>query len=176
MTAKSLSGTLCSQLGALTSLSSLDLSFNSLSGTAPSQLGQLTLITSLSLASNKLTGSVPSQLGNNVLLSALSLYSNSLSASLPTQLGALILLTALDIRHGTGPESVWGGRCAALRAGCSDFLTPHIHSAPLLCLCPTQLQLLIRRCAGADGGAQCPHDLISCASCQIASGNCGNSF
>ena len=59
-----LSGTIPSQLGRLTDLEGLSLSFNRISGTIPSQLGELTNLKSLSLRDNYLiSGTLPTQLG-----------------------------------------------------------------------------------------------------------------
>ena len=66
----SLSGTIPSQLGALTALAqSLFLGQTSLSGTIPSQLGALTALAQyLVLGSTSLSGTIPSQLGALTML------------------------------------------------------------------------------------------------------------
>jgi Leucine-rich repeat (LRR) protein len=55
---KSLTGSIPSQIGALTKLSYLDLFSNSHTGSIPSQISALTTLTSWDLSSNSLTGSL----------------------------------------------------------------------------------------------------------------------
>ena len=58
-----LSGTIPTQLGALTALINLRFRNNGLSGSLPTQLGALTALQDLVLAKNELSGSLPTQLG-----------------------------------------------------------------------------------------------------------------
>ena len=90
--AEQLRGDIPPELGNLTNLLGLELSFNELTGPIPSELGNLINLLTLSSYSNELTGSIPSALGNLVNLSYLSLGSNQLTGSIPIELGNLINL------------------------------------------------------------------------------------
>ncbi len=83
----------------------LDLSDNKLSGTLPSELGDLSYLTTLSLHSNALTGTLPSELGDLSNLRYLSLHTNGLTGALPSALGDLSSLRYLflDTNALTGP-------------------------------------------------------------------------
>jgi hypothetical protein len=58
-----LTGNIPSELGLVTSLSALDLSFGRLNGTIPTTIGALSNIASLKLNRNKLKGELPTELG-----------------------------------------------------------------------------------------------------------------
>ncbi len=90
-----LTGSIPSELGNLTALTSLDLNSNQLTGSIPSELGNLSALTSLDLASNQFTGSIPSELGNLTNLQQLYLASNQLTGSIPSELGNLTNLQQL---------------------------------------------------------------------------------
>ena len=90
-----LSGTIPSELGNLTALTSLHLSGNNLNGTIPTELGNLTALTSLSLFWNQLRGIIPTELDNLTALTELALGGNQLSGTIPTELGNLTALTEL---------------------------------------------------------------------------------
>ena len=78
----------------------LDFSTGQYTGTIRTEAGRLTALTSPSLESNTLTGPVPSELGNLVAMKVeFQLYSNRLSSSLPTQLGRMTALTTLFELH-----------------------------------------------------------------------------
>ena len=99
-----LSGSLPTQLAALTSLENLSFDLNELSGSLPTQLAALTSLVDLSLAarytgSNFLSGSLPTQLGALAALEGMYLAANELSGSLPTQLGTLTLLVNLHLEE-----------------------------------------------------------------------------
>ena len=101
----SLSGSIPSELGNLTNLTTLDLSYNSkeelyphrrlsslynnlsgssgLSGSIPPELGNLTNLTTLDLQFNSLSGSIPSELGNLTKLKEWDLGLNRLSGVIP---------------------------------------------------------------------------------------------
>ncbi|KAK3287548.1 hypothetical protein CYMTET_4940 [Cymbomonas tetramitiformis] len=87
-----LTGTVPTQMGALTQLTRLDLYNNSLTGTVPTQMGALTQQNSLYLYDNSLTGTVPTQMGALTQLTRLYLHDNSLTGTVPTQMGALAQL------------------------------------------------------------------------------------
>src|SRR5437773_1531589 len=90
-----LRGTIPAELGNLTSLEALDLSFNQLSGSIPSQLGNLRNLRSLYLFHNQLSGRIPAQLGNLRNLGVLYLFHNQLSGTIPAELGNLTHLESL---------------------------------------------------------------------------------
>ncbi|CAB9504758.1 expressed unknown protein [Seminavis robusta] len=91
-----LSGRIPTEVGLLTGLASLFLSYNGhLSGQIPSELGLLTSLAILSLHSNQITGQIPSQLGSSSDLYQLILSENRLSGPLPTEVGLLTSLADL---------------------------------------------------------------------------------
>ena len=63
-----ISGFIPTEIGRLTGLQTLALSYNNISGTIPSQLGMLAGLTQIYLGSNRLSGTVPSQITNLSLL------------------------------------------------------------------------------------------------------------
>ena len=94
---RGLNGTIPTQLGNLSSLTTLHLEFNELAGTIPAGLGNLANLEVMDLGANQLTGPIPAQLGNLANLTAIWFGSNNLNGSIPTQLGALSNLAVLDI-------------------------------------------------------------------------------
>ena len=70
---------------------------NQLTGTIPSQIGKLSNLTSLWMYSNQLTGSIPPELGNLSSLTHLALSSNQLTGAIPSELGKLTNLEYLSI-------------------------------------------------------------------------------
>ncbi|XP_042492166.1 leucine-rich repeat receptor protein kinase HPCA1 isoform X1 [Macadamia integrifolia] len=106
-----LKGTLSSgDIGQLTELISLDLSFNrGLTGTLSPQIGNLQKLNILILAGCSFTGTIPKELGNLGELSFLALNSNNFSGALPPSLGNLSKLYWLDLAEnqltGTLPVS-----------------------------------------------------------------------
>jgi Leucine-rich repeat (LRR) protein len=113
---KNLVGTIPSELGNLSQLTSLNLYHNQLSGSIPSELGNLSQMTNLSLGSNQLSGSIPSELGNLSQLTSLSLGLNQLSGSIPSELGNLSQLTFLDLNQNqlSGSIPIWLGSLSQL--------------------------------------------------------------
>ena len=93
----SLSGTIHSEFGLLSS--NLEFLFSccgSLTGTIPSELGALTKLSWLQFSSNLLTGSIPNTLSLLTKLETLDFSSNLLTGLLPSDLGLLSNLTSLD--------------------------------------------------------------------------------
>ena len=81
-----ISGTIPTELGNLTALTSLDISYNQLTGSIPTQIGSLTALTSLDLSGNMLTSSVPTVIGAITTLTTLSICGNQLTGALPVAL------------------------------------------------------------------------------------------
>ncbi|KAL9165527.1 hypothetical protein ABFS82_06G176100 [Erythranthe guttata] len=93
-----LTGKMSGDIGGLTELISLDLSFNrGLSGSLSPRLGDLHKLTILILAGCSFTNSIPSELGNLTELTFLALNSNNLSGEIPASLGRLPKLYWLDL-------------------------------------------------------------------------------
>lgn len=92
-------GTIPTSIGALGALTYLDLSgaSNSISGTLPSQLGTLTSLVELAIVHSKLTGEIPSTIGGMTALTRLDLGANLLSGELPNQLGSLTRMVYLSL-------------------------------------------------------------------------------
>ncbi|OQY30290.1 MAG: hypothetical protein B6244_00065 [Candidatus Cloacimonetes bacterium 4572_55] len=84
------SGTVCNDWDRVTvsggHVTELDISYNSLSGSIPTEIGNLTSLTRLYLSYNDLSGSIPTEIGNLTRLIWLDLQNNSLSRSIPASL------------------------------------------------------------------------------------------
>ncbi len=113
-----ISGTIPTELGDLTALTTLDLSSHQISGTIPTQLGSLTALTALDLSGNQLTGAIPSQIGSLAGLTFLDLSGNQLSGAIPSQIGSLTALTSLYLSSNelTGAIPIQIGSLAGLTA------------------------------------------------------------
>lgn len=105
-----MTGTLASQLGHLTRLRELQISYcPSLRGSIPSQTGLLNLVI-LELEHNNITGTIPEELYSNIGLAGVLLNDNKLSGTISTRIGQLTAL--LDFRiegnklSGTLPEEI----------------------------------------------------------------------
>lgn len=83
------------ELGNLTHLEELDLSYNQLTGQIPSTLGELTRLTTLDLSQNQLSGAIPPALGSLTRLTTLDLSHNGLTGGIPTSLGNIANLNRL---------------------------------------------------------------------------------
>ncbi|WOK95895.1 putative leucine-rich repeat receptor-like protein kinase [Canna indica] len=109
-----LEGTLSSEIGSLTGLQSLDLSYNKdLEGELPSSIGMLKQLHTLRLIACKFSGIIPNELGNLQNLKILALNSNQFSGKIPASLGRLSHLQYLDLAdnqlNGTLPTSATEG-------------------------------------------------------------------
>ncbi|TPX76945.1 hypothetical protein CcCBS67573_g01770 [Chytriomyces confervae] len=117
---------LVEEVGSLTKLEDLDLSWNDLTGSLPTGLYNLTTLTSINLERNQISGTLPNSISNLANLKQLRLANNAFSGSLPHTIGKLHALILLDLHSnmfdGDIPESL--GSCAALQKldlGCNRF-------------------------------------------------------
>ncbi|XP_074295598.1 leucine-rich repeat receptor protein kinase HPCA1 [Silene latifolia] len=93
-----LEGKLSGDIGGLTELRSLDLSFNrGLTGSLSPSLGDLPKLVILILAGCGFSGAIPAELGNLPELSFLALNSNNFTGEIPNSLGNLSRLYWLDL-------------------------------------------------------------------------------
>ncbi|CAM8924578.1 unnamed protein product [Rhodiola kirilowii] len=112
-----LKGSVTGDIGGLTELISLDLSYNpGLTGTLSSQIGDLPKLSSLSLIGCGFSGSIPDELGNLSSLTFLALNSNNFKGSIPASIGRLTNLVWLDLADNqlTGPIPVTKGSVKGL--------------------------------------------------------------
>ncbi|KAL5210458.1 hypothetical protein ABZP36_006081 [Zizania latifolia] len=99
-------GVLAADIGQLTELQSLDLSFNKdLGGVLTPNIGNLKQLTTLILAGCSFHGNIPDELGSLPKLSYMALNSNQFSGKIPASLGNLSNLYWFDIADNqlTGP-------------------------------------------------------------------------
>ncbi|GLJ34404.1 hypothetical protein SUGI_0691680 [Cryptomeria japonica] len=93
-----LEGTLPNDIGSLTALDTLDLSYNTgLTGRLPSTIGNLASLRILMAIGCSFNGQLPPELGNLTSLSFLALNSNKFTGPIPPTLGNLVNLAWLDI-------------------------------------------------------------------------------
>ncbi|KAH7866913.1 hypothetical protein Vadar_026595 [Vaccinium darrowii] len=120
-----LTGTLSGDIGSLSELQTLDLSYNKgLTGPIPASIGNLKKLTNLLLVDSGFSGLIPATIGSLPQLSILSLNSNSFSGSIPRELGNLSNLYWLDLADNklSGPIPVSNGTTPGL-----DMLTKTKH-------------------------------------------------
>ena len=102
---RGLTGTLPSEIGRLTELTSLNLGnlgggpFNSLTGPIPPELGELKKLEVLWLDSNYLSGNIPPEFGGLESLQTVFLDGNQLTGPIPPELGNIPLLYKLHLGH-----------------------------------------------------------------------------
>mmetsp|Transcript_33076 Transcript_33076/g.38132 ORF Transcript_33076/g.38132 Transcript_33076/m.38132 type:complete len:334 (-) Transcript_33076:470-1471(-) len=82
---KSLNGEIPSELGMLSTMTSLVLKNNQLFGTIPSELGILSQIKTIDISYNNLTGMIPSDIGKLFRLDSIELSHNSLTGTIPLE-------------------------------------------------------------------------------------------
>ncbi len=107
---KEIVGLIPPELGELSELRDLDLSYNGFFGTIPAQVSQLTELTRLHLGHNRLAGPIPTHLARLTNLQELLLFLNKFTGSIPHEFSRL---TALEYLHldgnqlkGTIPDSL----------------------------------------------------------------------
>ncbi|CAN0189920.1 unnamed protein product, partial [Ectocarpus sp. 4 AP-2014] len=110
-------GPIPKELGHLSELEELSLSFNQLTGAIPAQLGALNSVTLLDLSKNQLSGYIPPELGKLRELKTLRLRTNQLTGAIPMELGRLAVLEYLDLGGNelTGPIPPELGKLGALK-------------------------------------------------------------
>ncbi|KAG0563566.1 hypothetical protein KC19_8G041600 [Ceratodon purpureus] len=95
---RDLAGEIPPEIGSLSALQNLDLSFNSgLVGEVPAELGSLTSLVYLSLQQCGLSGMIPPSLGKLVNMKFFALNNNRFTGEIPSALGALVNLTWFDV-------------------------------------------------------------------------------
>jgi len=92
-----LTGSIPPEIGCLTNLTVLNLSWNQLTGEIPSEIGNMTALNNMTLSNNQLAGEIPSEIGNLSNLFGLYLYENELSGEIPSEIGNLTNLLALKL-------------------------------------------------------------------------------
>lgn len=121
LNSNTITGTFPPEYGTMRALTEIDLSFNFLTGPIPSELGTLSLLTSFVLQTNNFTGTIPTlNLMSN--LKILLLGENSLTGSIPAELYECYSLFTLgfDTNHLTGTLSTQISQFSSL--GILDFL------------------------------------------------------
>ncbi|VAH53142.1 unnamed protein product [Triticum turgidum subsp. durum] len=101
-----LTGSLSPDLGNLTFLRTLNLSFNQLKGEIPASLGRLHRLQKLYLNDNSFSGTIPANLSSCVGMKIMELHHNKLWGRIPPELGEkLVFLTEISLRDNsfTGP-------------------------------------------------------------------------
>ncbi|KAH6831756.1 hypothetical protein C2S53_008375 [Perilla frutescens var. hirtella] len=94
-----LRGTLATEIGNLSFLTSMDMSNNSLSGTIPAEIGKLRRLRVLNMMLNQLNDHIPQSLGLLRRLEGLNLRNNYLSGEIPTGLYTCAQLITLDLSY-----------------------------------------------------------------------------
>ncbi|XP_028792796.1 probable leucine-rich repeat receptor-like protein kinase At5g49770 [Neltuma alba] len=122
-----LNGQLSADIGSLSELRALDLSYNkNLGGPLPREIGNLKKLEELFIVGCGFTGPVPDEIGSLPELAYLSLNSNSFSGRIPASIGNLSKLQWLDLTDNqlVGPIPVSSGATSGL-----DMLhnTLHFH-------------------------------------------------
>lgn len=89
-------GPLPAEIGSLSNLQVIWMSFSNLVGKIPDSIGQLKRLRNLDLSNNALTGSIPASFGGLQSIEQIELFANQLSGELPESLGNLISLRQFD--------------------------------------------------------------------------------
>ncbi|ESW11607.1 hypothetical protein PHAVU_008G044400 [Phaseolus vulgaris] len=94
-----LGGTIPPEIGTLSKLTYLELSFNALQGEIPFSIGSLSKLIFLDLSHNSLHDEIPFTIENLSKLTHLNLYHNSLQGKIPSTIGNISKLTYLDLSY-----------------------------------------------------------------------------
>lgn len=98
LSSQNIKGRIDGDIGVLTELKTLDLSFNKgLTGSISPSIGDLKKLNILILAGCGFTGSIPAEIGNLAELSFLALNTNNFTGTIPPSLGKLSKLYWLDL-------------------------------------------------------------------------------
>ena len=116
LTNNQLSGELPAELGRLSELKWLLLSYNELDGELPAELGRLSSLVTLRITRSQLSGQIPSELGQLASLEGLYLNFNALGGEIPAGLGRLSGLEELDLSW-----NALGGEIPAALGGLSGL-------------------------------------------------------
>ncbi|KAI3437451.1 Protein kinase domain-containing protein [Psidium guajava] len=117
LSSMNIEGSLTGDIGGLTELRSLDLSFNKdLTGSLTPRLGDLSKLDTLILAGCGFTGNIPDELGKLSQLTFLALNNNKFTGTIPASLGTLSQLHWLDLAENqlTGPIPLSDGSTPGL--------------------------------------------------------------
>jgi hypothetical protein len=150
--ATALTGTLPTELGGLSSLTTLYVfgfggDQNGLSGTFPTQLGMLRSLNLLNLAGNRLVGSLPTQIGKLKKLYEFRVHNNNFGGSLPTEMSEWSQIMHVHLHNnkfvGTAPkfqfptsQSQSGWTCDAMTGGIKGTINVMETNCLFPCLSP----------------------------------------
>ena len=132
-----LTGSIPSNIGTWTQLTSLVISGNAITGSIPSSIGSLINLITLDVSQNSLTGSIPTTVGFLSNVQSINIYSNQLSGTIPTQVDNLRALVTFNAKFntitGSVPDAIWGWNTTAVLVDFShNLLTGSI--TPQICL------------------------------------------
>ncbi|RXH84048.1 hypothetical protein DVH24_026947 [Malus domestica] len=104
-----LTGSIPKELGDITTLKSLDISFNNFSGPLPRELGSWANIERMMLRNCNLTGQLPTYLGQMTKLQTLDLSFNQLTGEIPPSFASLAKVDYIFLTGNllTGPVPTW---------------------------------------------------------------------
>jgi len=110
MSMNNFSGSIPSDIKALTALKNLWCASNSLTGTIPDEVSSLTALTSILLYDNDFSGSIPNDIGNLIDLQNIDLSQNDITGSIPSSFGNLVNIKVIILENmqltGSIPASI----------------------------------------------------------------------
>ncbi|CAB9511472.1 Leucine Rich Repeat [Seminavis robusta] len=119
-----LTGTVPPSIGAWNNCSVFHVNkLNGITGSIPSEIGLLTMLTSLKFSQNHMRGTLPSELGNLLEMRLMAISRNGISGIAPTELGRLSNIEELFLQN-TWLEGNMDYICGAKERG--DL--PHLHT------------------------------------------------
>ncbi|XP_043705584.1 MDIS1-interacting receptor like kinase 2-like [Telopea speciosissima] len=92
-------GTIPDNIGMLSKLTHLYLSYNRITGSIPREIGNLKNLNHLDLFHNMINGSIPREIENLKNLNQLDFFHNNLTGSIPQEIVNLKYLNQLDLSH-----------------------------------------------------------------------------
>jgi len=156
----SLTGTIPSQVGMMTSMLTFLVYTNSLTGSIPSEFGNLESLEQLIVSGNSMTGTIPSQLGQLDNLEFLGLRYNHVTGTIPSTLDQLINLETFELDNnkltGSVPLSILSNQIKSL----------YLYENQLSDLIPVEGQIIcssIDNATGVEGEhyCNCASDCVS---------------